>query len=97
MADEHQPGMLRRIEQRMPAMSKQAAFHLSRLPVRLTLPNLRGWLSAWWRKRENARILAGLSPEQLHDCGLESPRPNVPIIEVPRELLRRLPSSLHIG
>jgi uncharacterized protein YjiS (DUF1127 family) len=51
-------------------------------------------LCVWWRKLQNAKILEGLSEAQLRDCGIEPPKSNVPVIEVPRELMRRLPSPL---
>jgi len=65
--------------------------------VHPSLYNAVGELRRWWRKLQNAKTLAGLSEAQLRDCGIEPPKSNVPVIEVPRELVHRLPSPLVMG
>jgi uncharacterized protein YjiS (DUF1127 family) len=59
-----------------------------------TVTNIGRKLGGWWRRRQNAKIVAELSPDQMRDCGIEIPQRNVPVIEVPRELVRLLPSPL---
>ena len=49
-------------------------------------------LRGWRKKRHTAKVLAGLSAEQLRDCGIESPQLNVPTVEVPRGLMQQLMS-----
>lgn len=46
----------------------------------------------WWSRRRTASVLAKLSAEQIFDCGIQSPQPNVPIIEMPRGLMQKLMS-----
>jgi uncharacterized protein YjiS (DUF1127 family) len=74
-------------------MQQNNASHLSRRytpPVGFRLEF--ATLGAWWRRRRTAKVLAGLSAEQIRDCGIESPELNVPTIEVPRGLMQKLMS-----
>ena len=48
------------------------------------------WLRGWRQKRQTMKLLAMLSAEQMLDCGIKPPEPNVPIFEVPTELMLKL-------
>jgi uncharacterized protein YjiS (DUF1127 family) len=47
-------------------------------------------LQTWWSRRRTARVLAGLSAEQILDCGIKAPELNIPKIEIPRGLMQKL-------
>jgi hypothetical protein len=77
-------------------MNKPHTLRLGRSHASLgaTVTHIGRKLGGWWRGRQNAKIVAELSPDQLRDCGIETSQRNVPVIEVPRELVRLLPSPL---
>lgn len=77
-------------------MNKPDTLRLGRSHASLcaTVTHIGRKLGGWWRRRQNAKIVAELSPDQLRDCGIETSERNVPVIEVPRELVRLLPSPL---
>lgn len=80
-------------------MNKSNALRLDRSQTSLSTiaRDVGGKLRGWWRKRQNAKVIAELSPDQMSDCGIEVAERNVPVIEVPSELMRRLPSPLVMG
>jgi uncharacterized protein YjiS (DUF1127 family) len=78
-------------------MNRLTTLPVSQWPLRQNLLNIGSWLRGWLARRRNARVLAQLSPEQMRDCGIEPPERNVPTIEVPKELMRRLPSRQLMG
>ena len=74
--------------------SKAVGLHHHDKPAwRPTLHSAFEGMSAWWRRRRTARLLSELSAEQRLDCGIPEPEMNVPVIEVPRELMQRLIST----
>jgi uncharacterized protein YjiS (DUF1127 family) len=82
-------------EERKTAMGKHTVLRLSHHHGALAqmLPNAGAKLCGWWRKRQNAKVLAELSADQICDCGIESPELNLPSIEVPKGLMQRLISA----
>jgi hypothetical protein len=80
-------------------MNKPNALRLDRSQTSLSTiaTDVGDKLRGWWRKRQNAKVIAELSLEQIRDCGIEVPARDVPVIEVPSEVMRRLPSRLMMG